>query len=62
MANFFPPGNYVGQHESNVFPAKKGKVPKFMNANATGRTGYLLMSFVAMKSSLLVRVDLLLDT
>lgn len=33
-----------------------------MNANATGRTGYLLMSFVAMKSSLLVRVDLLLDT
>lgn len=38
VANFFPPGNYVGQHESNVFPAKKGKVPKFMNANATGRT------------------------
>lgn len=39
VANFFPAGNYVGQHASNVFPAKKGKVPKFMNAKATGRTG-----------------------
>lgn len=38
VANFFPAGNYVGQHASNVFPAKKGKVPKFMNAKPTGRT------------------------
>jgi glioma pathogenesis-related protein 2 len=38
VANFYPPGNYVGQHESNVFPAKKGKTPKFLTAKATGRT------------------------
>jgi len=38
VANFFPAGNFVGQHESNVFPAKKGKVPKFINANPTGKT------------------------